>query len=132
MKTENLRVEFGGFTVTDEDPKAAAPSHSLDGVRDALDAVDCAYLGAYAAECETGLVNKFGVLDLASPDQCAYVDDDGCGGMAIPAVRKWDCLFDDNYELWQAGKGVDQIDAVESCAEVLARFSAVASSDEVV
>ena len=26
--------------MTDEDPKAAAPSHSLDGVRDALDAVD--------------------------------------------------------------------------------------------
>ena len=47
---------------------------------------------------------------------------------AIEQYKK--AAFDDSYELWQAGKGVDQIDAVESCAEVLARFSAVASSDE--
>ncbi|KAH8064432.1 hypothetical protein JL722_1302 [Aureococcus anophagefferens] len=83
---------------------------------DALDAIDCAYLGAYAAECETGLVNKFGVLDLASPDQCAYVDDDGCGGMAIPAVRKWDCLFDDNYELTAAQKTF-VLDVVTYCVD---------------
>merc|ERR1719181_1083559 len=79
-------------------------------------AVVCAYLGAYAAECETGLVNKFGVLDLASPDQCAYVDDDGCGGMAIPAVRKWDCLFDDNYELTAAQKTF-VLDVVTYCVD---------------
>ena len=42
---------------------------------------------------------------------------------AIQQYKK--AAFDPNYELWQAGKGVDAIDAVESCAEVLSRFGEV-------
>ena len=34
--------------------------------------------------------------------------------------------FEDDFQLWQAGKGVDSIHAVESCAEVLARFGEAA------
>ena len=37
--------------------------------------------------------------------------------------------FDESVELWQAGKGVDAITAVESCAEVMERFGAVAHVD---
>ena len=33
--------------------------------------------------------------------------------------------FEDDYELWQAGKGVDAIHSVQSCAEVLAPFAEV-------
>jgi hypothetical protein len=69
---------------------------------DALDAVDCAYLGAYADACDTALVNRFGSLDLSRPDQCAYVVDEGCGGLPLPSVRRWDCLLQDNYELTDA------------------------------
>ena len=34
--------------------------------------------------------------------------------------------FEDDFELWQAGKGVDAIHSVESCADVLAPFAKVA------
>jgi nitronate monooxygenase len=34
--------------------------------------------------------------------------------------------YDDDYQIWQAGKGVDHIHSVESCAEVLGRFGKVA------
>ena len=37
--------------------------------------------------------------------------------------------FEEDYEVWQAGKGVGTIDAVESCAEVLAKFGQVARAD---
>ena len=36
--------------------------------------------------------------------------------------------FEDDYALWQAGTCVDSIHAVESCADVLARFAQVASA----
>ena len=32
-------------------------------------------------------------------EQCAYVDRQGCGGLPIPSVRRWDCLLETNYEL---------------------------------
>jgi len=43
---------------------------------------------------------------------------------AIQVYKK--AAFEDDCELWQAGKGVDAIEKVESCAEILARFGAVA------
>jgi len=43
---------------------------------------------------------------------------------ALETYKK--AAFDDKCELWQAGKGVEMIDAIESCAEVLSRFAAVA------
>jgi len=83
---------------------------------DALDRVDCAYLGAYADACRAALVNEFGSLDLTRKDQCAYVDEVGCGGLPIPAVRRWDCLLDDNYELTSSQR--DLVNAViDDCAE---------------
>ena len=30
--------------------------------------------------------------------------------------------FDDQVEIWQAGKGVDRIESIESCAEVIEGF----------
>ena len=30
--------------------------------------------------------------------------------------------FDDQVEIWQAGKGVDRIESIESCADVLEGF----------
>ena len=30
--------------------------------------------------------------------------------------------FDDQVEIWQAGKGVDRIGSIESCADVLEGF----------
>ena len=46
--------------------------------------------------------------------------------MLTRAIEKYkQAAFDDNCELWQAGKGVGKIDAVESCAEVLAKFRVV-------
>jgi nitronate monooxygenase len=35
--------------------------------------------------------------------------------------------FEEDYEIWQAGKGVDAIHEVESCADVLGHFAEVAS-----
>ena len=37
--------------------------------------------------------------------------------------------FEDDYALWQAGKGVDQIDSIETCGEVVNRFAAVAQAE---
>ena len=34
--------------------------------------------------------------------------------------------FDEAVEIWQAGTGVDRIHAVEPCADIVARFGAVA------
>ena len=58
---------------------------------------------------------SFGVGSIRSPQ-------------AIEQYKK--AAFDPKYELWQAGKGVDAIDRVESCAEVLARFGEVARMDD--
>jgi len=30
--------------------------------------------------------------------------------------------FDDQVEIWQAGKGVDRIESIESCADVVEGF----------
>jgi len=43
---------------------------------------------------------------------------------AIAVYKK--AAFEEDCELWQAGKGVDSIEKVESCAEILARFGEVA------
>jgi len=43
---------------------------------------------------------------------------------AIESYKR--AAFEEDYEVWQAGKGVGKIDAVESCAEVIARFGEVA------
>ena len=37
--------------------------------------------------------------------------------------------FEDDYQLWQAGKGVDGIHTVETCADVLEQFGAVAKAE---
>ena len=37
--------------------------------------------------------------------------------------------FEDDYALWQAGKGVDSIDGIQSCAEIVAQFGEVARAD---
>lgn len=34
--------------------------------------------------------------------------------------------FDESIQIWQAGKGVGKIHAIESCADVVARFGEVA------
>mmetsp|Transcript_10562 Transcript_10562/g.32528 ORF Transcript_10562/g.32528 Transcript_10562/m.32528 type:complete len:1099 (+) Transcript_10562:371-3667(+) len=83
---------------------------------DALDLVDCAYLGAYADACRTALVNEFGSLDLSDTEQCRYVDERGCGGLPIPAVRRWDCLLEDNYELTDSQRQLI-LDVVNECGE---------------
>ena len=46
---------------------------------------------------------------------------------AIQLYKK--AAFEESCELWQAGKGVDAIHQVESCAEVLAKFGHVAHAD---
>lgn len=73
---------------------------------DALDQIDCAYLGAYADACRTAVVDQFGVLDFSREEQCAYVDRQGCGGLPIPSVRRWDCLLESNYELSESQKSL--------------------------
>ena len=43
---------------------------------------------------------------------------------ALETYKK--ATFDETVEIWQAGKGVDTITSVESCADVLASFAEVA------
>jgi len=70
----------------------------------ALDQVDCAYFGQYLKTCQQTLPQKFGRIDLQDARQCDYVEEEGCGGLAVPAVRRWDCLFDSNQEMAQEQK----------------------------
>ena len=42
---------------------------------------------------------------------------------AIESYKK--AAFDEDYQVWQAGRGVDSIHEIESCAEILARFAEV-------
>ena len=81
---------------------------------DALDQVDCAYLGAYADACRTAVVAQFGVLDFSREEQCAYVDRQGCGGLPIPSVRRWDCLLETNYELTDSQRSL-VTDVISKC-----------------
>mmetsp|Transcript_43172 Transcript_43172/g.58986 ORF Transcript_43172/g.58986 Transcript_43172/m.58986 type:complete len:1038 (-) Transcript_43172:304-3417(-) len=57
----------------------------------ALDSVDCDYLKTYVALCSEKVVYQFGLIDLTKSEQCDYVQK-GCGGVASPALRHWDCL----------------------------------------
>ena len=45
---------------------------------------------------------------------------------AIETYKK--AAFDDKYEIWQAGKGVEKIHSIEPCADIIRRFAAVASA----
>ena len=46
--------------------------------------------------------------------------------MLMGAMDKYKkAAFDESCELWQAGKGVDSIHAVESCADIVKRFEAL-------
>jgi hypothetical protein len=81
---------------------------------DALDQIDCAYLGAYADACRTAVVAQFGVLDFSREEQCAYVDRQGCGGLPIPSVRRWDCLLETNYELTDSQRSL-VTDVISKC-----------------
>lgn len=69
---------------------------------DALDVVDCPYLGRYADRCMATL----GGNDLDWTDQytCRTIDTHGCTDdnglpMTIPSVRRWDCLDSSNREM---------------------------------
>ena len=50
-----------------------------------------------------------------------------CACVGQPAEAASSSRFEDDYELWQAGKGVDAIKSVESCADVLGAFGKVAA-----
>ena len=77
-------------------------------------------------------------------------DDVAAGGLRVNAVMAWllknrytklltrtlmltrametykRAAFDDSVKIWQAGKGVGRINSIESCADILGEFAAVA------
>mmetsp|Transcript_2595 Transcript_2595/g.8079 ORF Transcript_2595/g.8079 Transcript_2595/m.8079 type:complete len:1106 (-) Transcript_2595:252-3569(-) len=73
----------------------------------ALDNVDCLYLGRYADECIAAL-SKDGQIPWTD-ETCRTIDTYGCkndndGVMTIPSVRRWDCLDLHSHEMTTAQK----------------------------